>query len=388
MTTITEHENVTTIDVVSGYLPRPWNGQRIQYTTGFIKLKDLIPRVAIALRSHFDSEGYQREASRSRVSKLADSVAAKRVDLPTALLLNLRDFNCDANLILRSDSETVDGLVPAVLRLTDEKLWCVDGQHRIRALQRLVEDPTGDWNDYIIPFVCILGGTPEFELEQFYVVNSNAKSVPTSLAFELLTARASSNPELIETLQGENKEWVTIATEMVNDLEDRQQLWKGRVRFPNEPRKGTTIQLSGMVNSLRPVLNTPFFKMMTPQNRVTVIDAFWEGVRRCIPDAFTQPQDYTIQKSLGVTVMHQLLPDIVEVVRAKSLSTTDAEAYKDVLYEPLTDLSEENPDGEPVSGAEFWATAPRGAAGTFSSSAGRRVLTSRFRRMLEPIEVS
>ena len=60
----------------------------------------------------------------------------------------------------------------------------MDGQHRVAALKKLMEeDPDGGWEKFQIPFICMVGATEPEEMEQFYVVNSRAKSVRTALAF-------------------------------------------------------------------------------------------------------------------------------------------------------------------------------------------------------------
>ena len=245
-----------------------------------------------------------------------------------------------------------------------------------------------EWGDYVIPFVCTLGGPEEFELEQFYVVNSNAKSVPTNLAYELLSHRASSRSGIMEVLEEENKGWIAHCKGLADEMARDHQLWASRIRFPNEPKEDTTIQLSGMVNSLKTVLGSPYFLRLTQEGRLAILEAYWEGIRRCIPEAFQRPQEYTVQKSLGVTIFHNILPDVLEIVRERNASAADPEAYEEVMAAPLQELSAENNDGEMVNGQEFWRTAPDGAAGGFSSSAGRRVLSSRLRRVLPRIEVA
>ncbi|MDE3148377.1 MAG: hypothetical protein KGL37_02815, partial [Acidobacteriota bacterium] len=63
------------------------------------------------------------------------------------------------------------------------------------------------------------------------------------------------------------------------------------------------------------------------------------------------------------------------------------ESYKGILENALTKLESENADGEPVSGVDFWAAAPKGAAGSYSSSAGRRVLIAKIKQLLPDVEV-
>lgn len=66
---------------------------------------------------------------------------------------------------------------------------------------------------------------------------------------------------------------------------------------------------------------------------------------------------------------------------------TDASAYAKILEKALNRLQGENSNGEPVNGSEFWATAPAGAAGSYSSSAGRRVLAAKIRQLLPAVHL-
>ena len=82
------------------------------------------------------------------------------MDLPTALLLNLRDYDESINLMEDSGGVTH-------LSLTDENLWEVDGQHRCQGLKIALEDNPGKFKDYTIPFVVGLGWPQDYEMEQF-----------------------------------------------------------------------------------------------------------------------------------------------------------------------------------------------------------------------------
>jgi hypothetical protein len=44
----------------------------------------------------------------------------------------------------------------------------VDGQHRVAALKKLMEDDRdGGWDEFLIPFICMVGATEPEEMEQF-----------------------------------------------------------------------------------------------------------------------------------------------------------------------------------------------------------------------------
>lgn len=165
-------------------------------------------------------------------------------------------------------------------------------------------------------------------------------------------------------------------------------IWRSRIRFPGDPASGTTINNSGMVNSLKPLLSSPYFGGITTDNQAKVINAYWHGIQEVLPECFDDdPTEYAIQKSTGVTTMHAVLLTVLEHVRSAGDSVIEPSSYERVLETPLTDLQGENRDGDLVSGPEFWRVGSSGAAGSYSSNAGRRVLLAKIRSQLPEIEI-
>ena len=134
------------IPVIVGTLPRTG----LPIAVGFIRADELIPRARIAHREFEGGTGYQRMPSQTRVNLLARDLKARKVDLPTALLLNLRSFDPSSNLIKGEHGATI-------LTLTDEYLWEVDGQHRCEGIKAAVAEEPDRFQGYTIPFVVGLG---------------------------------------------------------------------------------------------------------------------------------------------------------------------------------------------------------------------------------------
>ena len=155
------------IPVVIGKLPRT----ELPIAVGLIRAEDLIPRASIAHREFEGGKGYQRLPSKLRVNLLAQSLIRQKVDLPTALLLNLRTYDPSVNLL--KDDEGA-----SFLSLTNELLWEVDGQHRCEGLKAALDENPDRFRDYTIPFVVGLGWSEDYEMEQFFVVNSECQKRP------------------------------------------------------------------------------------------------------------------------------------------------------------------------------------------------------------------
>jgi DGQHR domain-containing protein len=346
---------------------------------GVMTARAVTRRFQVPRRDHRSQTGYQRDVSKARVNKLVSDLQSNRVDLPTAVLLNLRDFDPSVHLIEEANQHFfVPGSSP---------LYVVDGQHRLAALSRLIEANEDEWGGFQIPFACMLGADPEEELEQFYFVNSTAKSVRTDLAFDLLKQRAENDPTVMQGILESGQSWKIDGERLCEKLA-KTEIWRNRIRFPGEPKSGTTINNSGMVNSLKALLTAPYFGALSVENQLHILDAYWRGLREVLPEAFHDPTDYTLQKVTGVQVMHLVLIPLIEYVRSVGDSVADPDSYADVLREPLANLQETTADEAIVSGSNFWRAGPEGAAGSFSSNAGRRVLSARIRSALPAPEIA
>jgi DGQHR domain-containing protein len=205
----------------------------------------------------------------------------------------------------------------------------VDGQHRVEALVKLIEE-NAEWEAFLIPFVCMVGATTDEEMEQFYVVNSRAKSVRTDLAFALLR-KLSSDPKMMERLEEKGRAWQVAAEKLVEDLADTSLVWRGLIRLPAAEKGLTTMPSASMVNSLKPLLTSPLFGRLRQDQQQQVIEAFWTGLRDLMRPAFDEPQKFVIQKGVGVTAMHTILVDVLEIVRSTGRSIIDATTYSEIM---------------------------------------------------------
>lgn len=324
-------------------------------------------------------KGYQRPPQDARINQLASDLRNDRTDLPTAVLLNVRDRR--APDLLSGGMLRTDGIK------NDLIFHVVDGQHRVLALAKLMNEDAERWAHFGIPFVCLLGAEEEEEMNQFYIVNSTAKSVKTDLALALLRRRTETDAGVYEALQERGRAWMSDGQHVVERLVNESSIWRGRIRLPSMEKGGTTISSASFVSSMKPLLVSPYFGGLKPEQQLKVLEAFWVGVREVLRPAFDDPEKYVIQKGVAVIVLHSLLPDVLERVRTRGLSTTDPNAYAKMIHDALIKLEGDKGTGDPVSGLEFWLTGQEGAAGSYSSSSGRRVLAAKIRMLLPEVEV-
>lgn len=193
---------------------------------GVIEAAALVERYVIPHRDSRKKQGYQRPTSKARVNKLIADLRRGQVDIPTAVLLNQRDFDRPAHLVEGNEGD-------AVLTPNGSDLFVVDGQHRIEALARLVEENPESWGSYELTFVCMLGADEHEEMKQSYVVNSTAKSVRTDLALDLLKQQAENDPLFMDALIQKGEDW-KVDAQTITDALDKTRIWKGRIRLPRD----------------------------------------------------------------------------------------------------------------------------------------------------------
>ncbi len=351
--------------------------------SGFMPAGVLLANFEIPYYNHTTKRGYQRQPQPARINQLATELRRDRVDLPTAILLNVRS-KAAISAVKGGQLNLKELLSSSAL---GGKFFVVDGQHRILAFERAVDDGWFAGRDFLIPFTCMLGADEDEEMAQFYIVNSTAKAVRTDLAYALIKKRSETEDGLLEALQERGQDWQVAGQTIVERLAVESPVWRGRIRLPAMEKAGTIIPSASMVSSLKPILGSPFFTRLKPEQQIRVLDAFWEGVRNILREAFDDPANFSVQKGVGVLVLHTLLPEVIELVRDRGYSTTDPESYERLIGSALTGLQGENAAGDVVNGLDFWAAAPLGAAGSYSSSAGRRVLMAKIRMLLPQLDV-
>ena len=375
--------SLTRIPVVEGH---PLHSG-VRTVSGSIPVHVLLRNYRIPYRDALRKTGYQRRPQTARITRFASDLKRNRVDVPTSILLNLQKEHAD-ECVERDDNQLFltirdQGTEPGILNV-------VDGQHRVLAFERLCEDDPQKWHNTKLQFVLMLGASEQEEVRQFYTVNTTAKSVRTDLALDLLKQRADQDGRVLEEVTERGQKWRVDGQSIVDELHNESLIWRGRIRLANAEKADTVIPAASFVASLRPLLvGSAFFSALSLMQQVKLLDAYWHGIREVMRPPFDgDPNDYALQKGVGVAAMHDLLVAVIEHVRSAGDSVFDSAAFRQIMTSVLSDLEGENTDGEPVSGPEFWLSAKLGgAAGSYSSSAGKRVLFAKLRSGLPELEV-
>ena len=344
-----------------------------QLATGVIRVKDLIDNYSIDTYDRSKGEmgtkegGYQREASKVRVNKIAQSLTSNKIDLPTAIIVNIR-ANKDLSYLKKDGNRHV---LTLDLNNKDHRLYVIDGQHRTRGLQEVLEDEeTADiWKDKLVFATIYIGGDFEEEKESFYIVNTTAKSINTGSKLELRLG--------IEDVKDEEKNAVLLTRKIADDSE----IWNGLIKYPNS--KVGFLPNSAFITSLKHLYQQDWFQPMSLDDQYKLLNAFWNGLKITLPACFDEPEAYTLQRAVGVTVMHNVMGVTYMKLLMAGRDIYNPDDWAEFLI-PLRSHSDRDrtPEENQVSGSEFWLSGSGGAAGRYSSGAGRSNLVALFKGKL------
>lgn len=345
-------------------------------------------------------DGYQRVPQPSRIKQASDYYAGGG-RMPNPILANLREDDFESIKVIVSEDEkgyydAVENklnwigmgeiVIPSAVRV-----WVYDGQHRSGAIDTLVDIRSDAFADFPVPVSLTLGLNGVEEMKEFFEVNNNAKSVKVDLAWELLRKMAEDDPDLAEMLEIKGRDWQTRGSDVIDALVESGGLWSDKIQRANVKKirsDSLTLNSAQFIRSLQPVLAMPAFKKAEPKQVATVLDAYWEGIAKVLPEPFegsTDPKKYVIQKGPGAIAFHRVLPQVVEVLRGRGERLGDPDAYARALKD-LPTLSGEivTEDGVTtnVTGADFWKAGPEGVASQWTGDAGRKRLAVRIQQVI------
>ena len=255
-------------------------------------------------------QGYQRPAERSRITRIGTYLIKHQGSglYPNAILLGARNP-------LRFDPVTHRLELPA-----GSSLRVIDGQHRIEGLRYAIEEKDADsLRHFPIPVVIVQIEDRTVEMDQFKIINGTAKSVRVDLVNSILTA--------IFEEQGadaipEKELWKVVVTKAVDALNKRDDSpWQDVLLMPDETtvasNPGKITRATSVITSIRPIYDYlqefGFLSQKNVEERAAyltdILVAYWRALRNVVPDAFTVPADYVIQKTPGLFSLHYLLKD-------------------------------------------------------------------------------
>ena len=330
--------------------------------------------------------GYQRAPSLARKRQIAEYVSGHDAIMPAGGLLNARAANGGDG---SSYGEVLDfvpdweegNLAYGELTIPDtaQPLRIVDMQHRLGGYEYAIERGGHDeLRDFPLVVTIADGLSLHEEVEQFHLINTTQKKVRTDLARRLLVIQAQDTDRRL-ALDERGKLWEAKGPVIAAILNSEEGAWQAKILPPNKSKReqpATVVRETSFVNSLKPILQTPYFVRQREEDAAKLLSRYWEAIARVFPEAMRHPQGHVLQKTPGVFSLHAIAPEVFELARDRAgRGAIDA----DTLYEVLRPLES--------LGSEFWASDNEAGAAVYGSMKGFRMLASQLRQLLPELAI-
>lgn len=252
-------------------------------------------------------EGYQRGIDDVRISDIADFLA-RRIDILPSLLPSSIILNCRRGEAIRYDDSASEIIID-----DDACFHIVDGQHRIRGLER------SRIQKYDIPLTIIEGLNIAQEAGQFLTINTKQKKVRPDLQLRILYHQDRTNTRrLIDILGVEN--WKIEALTLCIALNDKNESpWRNLILRPGEKREGQwrPITEANFVDTLKFFCSSEgSVKHIPLEEKEKFLIQYWNEIRKIYEKAFTESDgpDYSLTRGLGAGIFNTLAPAIYNLI--------------------------------------------------------------------------
>lgn len=287
---------------------------------GVLSAKELIKQAQVDYWTPDSPNGYQRQLVPKRIADGAWYLMEGEAIFPTSVLISIRGERATFTEEARIDGASIGTLdVP-----DDEALFVIDGQHRKEMLAEAIRRGERSLEDYQVPVAILLAPDKFDEMRAFYLVNSRAKSVPTDIADRLLHQAYKERGNIwlreMESPQDKRAEKAVLqarATMAVDFLRQNSPIWQNMVEVPGEAKPSRhAVKQHTLVSSL---LEGPFkessFTRLDDQSVGELLDRYWRAQAEVFPEAFAEPENYSIRRTPGLYALHMIFPDVFERCR-------------------------------------------------------------------------
>jgi DGQHR domain-containing protein len=304
-----------------------------------------IPAIELVERHKLDrwtpgnARGYQRLPQEGRFIPRSGSIVRYLTQdmgcFPTSILVNVR-----GSLTYTMEQDLGWASIGKLEIDEKEKLWLLDGQHRVEALHRVMEEKIM-FREYPVA-ISILHLPNRFEeLMYFYIVNRKQKMVPLDLVYRHLQLMLKERGEnWLQEFEGKKGLYRGKAAEIVDMLNDNpRSAWKGRIRQVTEVRRDEhVVRDKTMIKLIADILGTKVCARLTNEEAADLLVDYWNSINRLYPGAFADPRAYTLLGDQGVTSLHMLFPAIYGICMEGGIVTEER------MTEILSKLRKETPD--------------------------------------------
>jgi len=295
-----------------------------------LKAGALLKRCKVDRIGPKNPDGYQRPLKESRLRLVLRYLKEEEGDFPTSILLNIRDSD---GIEFKSAVKIGEGIERGILVIPDGKtMWLVDGQHRLEGIKYAIEKGL-DWLKGYPLLVSLFVGLERYdEMREFYIVNTRQKGVPADVAERHLLEMVKTEGKIrVMELEGKAKYRQARALKIVDMLRQRRDSpWYRAIRFPGEPKSPAhLVRQHTMVTAIKEIFKDPVVERVPDEQLGELLINYWQAIKELLPEAFTNPSEYTVQKIPGVYSLHMIFPDVFELCR--DYGDFSKERMKDIL---------------------------------------------------------
>jgi DGQHR domain-containing protein len=252
-----------------------------------MKAKTLWKIVSINKRDADRDEGYQRVLSLSRVSAISRYINKSHA-IPNSILVALENTTK-----ISADNKRL------IIPLTKKSGWVIDGQHRLAGAHEADIDI-----DLIV--VAFLDLPILKQIEQFVTINKEAKGVPTSLYYDLLSKLPKSKTDA----EAAKEKAVDIAT-FLRKSEDS--AFYGKITVVTSPKRGE-LSLTNFVRKISPLLlkKSGKFSIYNTTEQIGIVDNYFKAVTNIFPYYLSGAEPILFQ-TLGFGALINVLPTVFDL---------------------------------------------------------------------------
>lgn len=283
-------------------------------------ISELIDETAVDVFNPTDFTGYQRETNLRHVTKIVEYIT---------------DEFKSGNFIFPSP-------IICSNRRDDDKLYIVDGQHRVNAFKKIrTDDPTlfNEIKDYEMNVITLINPTIKLEVDTFITINKTSKKVDTSLALIAKT--------LYSGTSGYNKnakkQYILVETaRQMNSSDDS--YYFNNIAWEGTPKStGKLISLNTFVRAYMPIVNYLISENIIDLDNSSEIDEYitcctqiinliWKSFEYKWPKLFKEGKNTIIQGTIGSSAITKFIINYLKLpdVDHKDLLNTIASAIEKI----------------------------------------------------------
>ena len=252
-----------------------------------MKASVLWPLVSINRREEDEDRGYQRVLSTARTGAVAEHIRAGN-PVPNSVLIALDKATYSAKSGHLS--------IPAGRDIG----WVIDGQHRIAGAHEALPDV-----DIELCVFAFVGVDTQFQIEQFVTINSEARGVPTSLVYDLISYL----PSKVSPADVAREKAIEIGKAIRKMPGSALQ---NRIVTTTSPKNGQ-VSLTNFVRKVQPLVHPEKGRLrahsLLQQERI--ISNYFDGLKLAYPDQWLRA-DNIILKTVGFGAVMNVFEDVFD----------------------------------------------------------------------------